>query len=123
MDGMIDREIYEQRPRICDLGYLRTAYIKPDGNIGFRCPSEPEDTYRAKGGDPEETAGRKCLCNALLANIGLPQYREDCGPEPPLITAGNDIGVIKHFLKNGQTSYSAEEVIQYLSPTQTAPSV
>lgn len=121
MDGMVDREIYNKRPRICDLGYLRRSYLKADGSIGFRCPSEPEDTYRAKGGEQDETDGRKCLCNALLANIGLAQYREDYGSEAPLITAGNDIGVIKQFLKDEKKSYSAQDVIQYLS--QTSPSV
>ena len=120
MTGMIDRERYDARPRICDLGYLRTAYLKPDGALGFRCPSEPEETYRDKGGAPEDTAGRKCLCNALLSNIGLAQCREGFGVEAPLITAGNDIGIIRQFLKNGRTSYSAQEVIQYLSQGNTS---
>ena len=31
MDGIDDCEIYDERPRICDLGYLRKAYLKPDG--------------------------------------------------------------------------------------------
>lgn len=108
------------RPRMCDLGYLRTTYLKPDGHLGFRCPAEPENAYEAKGGAPGDTIGRKCLCNALLSNIGLGQQREGFGVEAPLITAGNDIGVIKHFLQNGQTSYSAQAVIAYLSQTPIA---
>jgi nitronate monooxygenase len=101
------------RNRTCDLGYLRTAYLKPNGMLGFRCPSELENTYVKKGGLIEATEGRKCLCNALLANIGLPQQRID-GPETPLLTAGDDIRVIKQFFKKEKTSYSAEEVIHYL---------
>ncbi|MDA0710299.1 MAG: nitronate monooxygenase [bacterium] len=101
------------RERTCDLGYLRTAYLKPDGILGFRCPSEREDTYIKKGGTLEATQGRKCLCNALLANIGLPQQRED-GPEMPLLTAGDNIGVIKQFITKEKTSYAAQEVIAYL---------
>lgn len=101
------------RNRTCDLGYLRTAYLKPNGMLGFRCPSELETTYLKKGGTIEATEGRKCLCNALLANIGLPQQRTD-GPEAPLLTAGDDISVIKQFVKQDKTSYSAEEVIHYL---------
>ena len=31
----------------------------------------------AKGGKVEDTVGRKCLCNALLANIGHAQTRKD----------------------------------------------
>ena len=29
------------RPRVCDLGYLRTPYQRPDGRSGYRCPAEP----------------------------------------------------------------------------------
>jgi len=35
----------------------------------------PSPTYLAKGGKEENTVGRKCLCNALMANIGLSQIR------------------------------------------------
>lgn len=99
--------------RICDLGYLRTAYLKPNGTLGFRCPSEREETYLKKGGTAEATQGRKCLCNALLANIGLPQQRSS-GPETPILTAGNDIQAIKQFVPKNKTSYSAQAVVQYL---------
>lgn len=101
------------RNRICDLGYLRTAYVKENGALGFRCPSEREETYLKKGGNLEATYGRKCLCNALLANIGLPQQRTH-GPEMPLLTAGDDIHTIKEFVPKEKTSYSAQEVIHYL---------
>jgi len=101
------------RNRTCDLGYLRTAYLKENGTLGFRCPSENVDTYLKKGGTLEATTGRKCLCNALLANIGLPQQRK-VGPEMPLLTAGDDINAIKKFVPKEQTSYSAQEVIHYL---------
>ena len=62
--------IYEERNRTCDLGYLREAYATGDGQIGYRCSAEPVDNYVAKDGKIEETFGRKCLCNTLLANIG-----------------------------------------------------
>lgn len=55
------------RERVCDLGYLREAYVGPDGRIGYRCAGEPEAAYLKKGGKPENTEGRQCLCNALLA--------------------------------------------------------
>jgi NAD(P)H-dependent flavin oxidoreductase YrpB (nitropropane dioxygenase family) len=31
-----DEQVYADRPRICDLGVLRSAYRKPDGSIGYR---------------------------------------------------------------------------------------
>jgi len=101
------------RERICDMGYLRTPYVRPDGGIGFRCASEPVETYVAKGGERDDTVGRQCLCNALLANVGLGQVRAGGRREPPLLTAGDDLPAIARFLK-GRTQYTAGEVIDYL---------
>ena len=100
------------RTRRCDLGYLRTAYVRPDGRLGYRCSGEPVEDYVRKGGRREDTEGRKCLCNALMANIGLGQSREG-GVEPPLLTSGDDLRTIAGFLA-GRTSYSAREVLDHL---------
>lgn len=105
----------ELRERICDLGYLRTAYHREDGRIGYRCPSEPVEDYVAKGGSAEDTEGRRCLCNALMANIGHPQERAGHLLEPVLITSGDDLAGIERFLK-GRESYTAADVIAYLTP-------
>jgi NAD(P)H-dependent flavin oxidoreductase YrpB (nitropropane dioxygenase family) len=104
---------WERRERVCDLGYLRSAYRRPDGTIRFRCASEPVDTYVAKGGKVEETEGRKCLCNALMANVGLGQLREGGRMEPPLLTSGDDLKLIGAYL-GGRSSYTAADVIAYL---------
>src|SRR3546814_18230906 len=73
-----DDDVYEQRRRVCDLGYLRTSYRKPDGSVGYRCPSEPVESYVAKGGAIEDTVGRKCLCNGLMATAGFEIGRASC---------------------------------------------
>ncbi|MGE5231673.1 MAG: nitronate monooxygenase, partial [Deltaproteobacteria bacterium] len=101
------------RERICDLGYLRVAYRTPEGRVGYRCAAEPVEDYVRKGGKAEETEGRQCLCNALLANIGLPQVRPGGRVEPPLLTSGDDLRSIGRFLA-GRTRYTAAEVIGYL---------
>ncbi len=101
-----------KRERICDLGYLRNAYVKPCGGVGYRCASEPGDQYVAKGGQPGELEGRRCLCNALLANIGHAQPRDE-GPEPPLLTSGDDLALLGRFLA-GRSQYSAADVVSYL---------
>ncbi|MES1259787.1 MAG: nitronate monooxygenase, partial [Gemmatimonadota bacterium] len=103
----------EKRKRVCDLGYLRVAFENDKGRIDYRCAAEPVDTYVAKGGAESETTGRKCLCNALMANIGLPQYRADGAVEPPILTSGDDLVQIGTFL-DGRTSYAAADVIDYL---------
>jgi len=106
--------IYQERKRVCDLGYLREPYAATDGKIGYRCAAEPVATYVAKGGKVEDTVGRKCLCNALLANIGHAQVRKDDTVEPPLVTVGDDLNTIATFLEPGRQSYSAGDVVKAL---------
>jgi NAD(P)H-dependent flavin oxidoreductase YrpB (nitropropane dioxygenase family) len=106
-------ETYESRKRVCDLGYLRVPFRAQDGKLRYRCPAEPVRTFMAKGGSEEETRGRKCLCNALLANIGHAQPRGDGIEEAPLLTSGDDLKILRDFLQ-GRDSYSARDVIDYL---------
>jgi nitronate monooxygenase len=106
--------VYQERKRVCDLGYLREPYAAPDGNIGYRCAAEPVANYIAKGGKVEETVGRKCLCNALMANIGLEQNRKDGSVEPALVTVGDDLNTVAQFLAPGRESYSAADVVKSL---------
>jgi len=107
-------EEYAARPRICDLGYLRHVYQKEDGTAGYRCPSEPIDDYLKKGGDIADTVGRKCICNGLMATVGLGQKRPDGSAEPPILTAGNEVSNVARFLKPGADSYTAADVINAL---------
>jgi NAD(P)H-dependent flavin oxidoreductase YrpB (nitropropane dioxygenase family) len=103
----------ESRERVCDLGYLRAAYRRDDGTIGYRCPGEPVAQYVRKGGAVEDTAGRRCLCNALLANIGLGQLRDGGRVERPLLTSGDDLVHLAEFLA-GRERYGAVDVVEYL---------
>jgi len=111
-----EEEVYAARPRMCGLSYLRHVYKKPDGSLGYRCPAEPVDAYVRKGGQVEDTIGRKCLCNSLLANIGLPERQQAGYVEKPLVTAGEDFHELPQFTGNDRLSYSAEEVIRHLLP-------
>lgn len=106
-----EKNVYGARRRVCDLGLLRTAYRKTDGSIGYRCPAEPVDAYVSKGGDEKDTACKKCLCNALLANIGMPQVRSEGYVEKSLVTCGNDVVNAHKFLPSGKTTYTARDVI------------
>jgi len=109
-----ERQVYQTRPRICDLGYLREAYRTAAGTIEYRCAAEPVSVYLAKGGQQEKTVGRKCLCNALLANIGQPQLRGSEYIEKGLVTSGDDLDEIPSFLASDNTVYSAADVITKL---------
>jgi NAD(P)H-dependent flavin oxidoreductase YrpB (nitropropane dioxygenase family) len=105
---------YQERTRICDLGYLRHAYRKPDGTLGYRCPAEPVEDYVKKGGELADTEGRKCVCNGLVSTVGMPQIRPGDDEELALLTAGNEVANVAQFLKPGCDSYSAADVIAQL---------
>jgi nitronate monooxygenase len=121
VEGTIsEEEVFEARPRVCDLGYLREAYREADGHIGFRCPAEPVSVFVAKGGKVEETARRKCICNGLLSAIGLSQTRGNY-VEPGVVTAGDDLAGIGRFLPKGGHSYRAADVLSHLLSEVEAP--
>lgn len=102
------------RSRICDMGYLRQAYQKPDGTLGFRCPGEPPAVFLQKGGEAAEMAGRICVCNGLTATAGFPQVRGKDRKEPALVTAGDDVCDLVRFLPLGATTYHARDVVALL---------
>ena len=111
--SVADPTVYQERERVCDLGVLREVYQKPSGGIGYRCAAEPEDMYISKGGDPEATAGRKCLCNSLCASAGIGQIRGGT-EEPPIITIGDDLEAVRESLLADRDSFTAADVIKRL---------
>jgi nitronate monooxygenase len=124
MPGTIaEPTIYEERPRICDVGYLRTIYKREDGKVGFRCPAEPVDAYVKKGGTEEDTAGRMCLCNQLGSAAGFHQLRKGEYEEPAIITSGDDLPNIKQFIPEGQDHYSVKDVLRTLTALVAEPVV
>ena len=93
-------------------------YTKPDGSVGYRCAAEPVEDYVKKGGEIEATQGRKCLCNALCANVGLAQVQaKNDYQEEILITIGDDVNNCRRYLKQneeGDWEYSARDVVDFL---------
>lgn len=110
-----EKRLHMARPRKCDLGYLRQVARDSAGKIIYRCPAEPVDDYLQKGGKLEDTVNRKCLCNALLSNIGMGQIQKNDYEELPLLTAGDDLAQLKRFLPEGKQDYSAADVVSYLT--------
>ncbi len=110
VDGTIaESTVYEGRVRICNKGLLVTPYEKEGGRIGYRCAAEPEDKFIHKGGNPDEVAGRGCLCNGLLATAGVGDP-----VEPPIITLGDDLSFLRKLMTHNTGSYTAEDAINYL---------
>ena len=113
-DSSSNPMVYAARKRTCDLGYLREGYRTADGRLDYRCSAESEGVYAAKGGAYDDTIGRKCLCNALLANIGMPQVRGNGYIEPMLVTMGDNLCHVARFLPGDGNSYSAASLIEKL---------
>jgi NAD(P)H-dependent flavin oxidoreductase YrpB (nitropropane dioxygenase family) len=103
----------DTRERCCDLGYLRTAAMREDGRLVYRCSAAPVREYMNSGGTEEDTVGRRCLCNGLMAVIGLGQLRKNGTVEPPMITSGDYVTELSRVAR-GRTSYSAADVLAYL---------
>ena len=151
VDGTLsEKKVYEARKRICDLGYLRSAYRRLDGTTGFRCASEPVADYVRKGGNVADTVNRICLCNGLIAAAGFAQLRKcevvanverrigtamesiehavedvEQAMESAVVTAGDSLTEIVRYLKDGVDGYSALDVLQdLLSPVvETATTI
>lgn len=120
VDGTLGMpEAQAARTRICDLGYLQTAYLDDRGTVQGRCASEPVEDFVRKGGSAADTVRRACLCNGLAANIGLGQVQK-WGEEGQFFTGGDDLvhlplGSAEH------PHYSARDVIEYLMAEPSAP--
>ena len=56
----------------------------------------------------------QCLCNGLVANIGLGQIRPGSYREPPILTSGEDLSVLAPYLRVDRTHYSAADVVHRL---------
>jgi NAD(P)H-dependent flavin oxidoreductase YrpB (nitropropane dioxygenase family) len=114
--SLSDPAVRSARPRLCDLGFLRTPYRKQDGDVGYRCPAEPVSAFVRKGGAEQDTAGRVCLCNALTADVGLGQTRPDGQVEEPLVTLGADLDGARRLAELYPDGWSASQVIDWLLP-------
>lgn len=113
-DTIGDLKDLEKRKKICNLGYLRDMYKKADGSIGYRCSAEKQESFVQKGGNPAEAASKKCcLCNALLATVGLPGTTVDSEQEKPLITLGSHMESLKQLVQQ-KMDFTARDVINYI---------
>ena len=104
-----------QRKRVCDLGYLRSPVRLANGRLDYRCAAEPEEVFQKKGGELQETVGRRCLCNALLANIGMPQRRPDGAVEPTIITLGSEVDSARELAAELGRAFTAREAFEFLA--------
>jgi NAD(P)H-dependent flavin oxidoreductase YrpB (nitropropane dioxygenase family) len=116
---LADEAVYAGRPRVCDLGLLQQLGLtKPgaDGNRSLfqRCPAAPVAGFLEKRGLQHNTEARRCLCNGLLAGVGLGQVSERKGQrveEPAIVTLGNHLDGVRRLSSQGQSTYWARDAV------------
>jgi len=59
-----------------------------------------------EGGASDETFGRRCLCNSILASVGLGQVGGNAS-ETPILTARDHVVNVWAFLKPQTRNYTA----------------
>jgi NAD(P)H-dependent flavin oxidoreductase YrpB (nitropropane dioxygenase family) len=115
-----EQEVFDGRRRRCDIGILQQwALSKPadDGtrSLLHRCSAGPVASYASRRGLERSTEGRRCLCNGLVACVGLGQVRDDDShglEEPAIVTLGNDLDGIRRLSRQGQVHYWAKDVVE-----------
>lgn len=118
---------FSRRKRVCNLGLLRHIYRKEqhpaDGiaSLGYRCPAEPIDTFVGKGGAADAATHARCLCNGLLASIGLAMEYAGGYLEKPLLVPGEYLESLRALIRNAGHNYSAADVIQFLTGGSREP--
>ncbi len=115
MEGTLsEKAVFEKRTRVCNMGLLRELFKTPEGKIGYRCPAEPVASFVKKGGAAELATEARCLCNALLANIGLGMSYAGGRLEQPLLTVGKHLDSLRLLIGRFGTDYSATDVLRFL---------
>jgi nitronate monooxygenase len=118
-DTLADQNVYASRPRVCDIGLLQQRGLSQADESGNRrlfqrCPAAPVDGFINKRGLQLNTKERRCLCNGLLACVGLGQVNRHGGEpveEPAIVTLGNHLDGVRRLSHQGQTTYWAEDVL------------
>ncbi|MCB1190084.1 MAG: nitronate monooxygenase [Leptospiraceae bacterium] len=121
---LADKEVYENRNRTCDIGLLHQFGLsKPDESkmrkMFQRCPAAPVNGFIKNRGIERNTEEKRCLCNGLLAAVGLPQVAKDVNgnamDEPSIVSLGENLQGIRELSRNGQIHYSCADVIDYIT--------
>jgi NAD(P)H-dependent flavin oxidoreductase YrpB (nitropropane dioxygenase family) len=118
-ETLADDEVYASRRRICDIGILQQrGFHKADEQgervLFQRCPAGPIENFVKNRGVERNTDERRCLCNGLLACVGLGQVKEIHGEvveEPAIVTLGNHLDGVRRLSRQGQVHYFVQDVV------------
>ncbi|NTV62159.1 MAG: nitronate monooxygenase [Oscillochloris sp.] len=122
---LAEEAVFKNRQRICDIGLLQQVGLTaPDAqgvrSLFQRCAAGPVAGYLAKRGLERNTEERRCLCNGLLACVGLGQITpsdHQLMEEPAIVTLGDQLDGVRRVSRNGQSHYWARDaVVDILGP-------
>jgi NAD(P)H-dependent flavin oxidoreductase YrpB (nitropropane dioxygenase family) len=116
---LADDDVFEQRRRVCDIGLLQQVGVSAaaaggERTLFQRCAAAPVGGYVGKRGMARNTEGRRCLCNGLLACVGLGQitaHDDQPADEPAIVTLGDRLDGVRRLSRNGQAHYWARDVL------------
>ena len=81
--------VYQERKRVCDLGYLREPYAAGEGKIAYRCSAEPVETYRGQGRQDRGHGGPQVPVQRAAGQYRpCPERARDGSVEPALDHGG-----------------------------------
>ena len=117
---LADEKVYQDRRRICDIGLLQQRGLLKANETGerhifHRCPAGPLEAFMRDRGLPQNTEEKRCLCNGLLATVGLGQVLTRDGvttEEPAIVTLGNHLDGVRRLSSNGQAVYWAKDAVE-----------
>jgi nitronate monooxygenase len=118
-DTLADDAVYAARRRVCDLGLLQQRGLSQPATDGTRrlfqrCQAAPIEDFVSKRGLPRNTEERRCLCNGLLACVGLGQVgllKGELTEEPAIVTLGNHLDGIRRLSRHGQARYWVKDAV------------
>jgi NAD(P)H-dependent flavin oxidoreductase YrpB (nitropropane dioxygenase family) len=118
-DTLADDAVYAARRRVCDLGLLQQRGLgqpAADGTrrLFTRCQAAPVEDFVSKRGLPRNTEEKRCLCNGLLACVGLGQVslpKGELAEEPAIVTLGNHLDGIRRLSRHGQARYWVKDAV------------
>lgn len=118
-DTLADDAVYAARRRVCDLGLLQQRGLCQPAEDGTRrlftrCQAAPIEDFVSKRGLPRNTEEKRCLCNGLLACVGLGQVslpKGELAEEPAIVTLGNHLDGIRRLSSHGQARYWVKDAV------------
>jgi hypothetical protein len=65
---------------------------------------------------PRNAENKRCLCNGLLATVGLGQIQghHSSDEEPAIVTLGNNLEGVRRLSRQGQSPYWVRDVVMDL---------